>query len=155
MNFQTELQQIPKYFNINDLDQQLLKESVEREARAIFNGPYSNNNRSLQKIVNDTYVGHAAEEFLIQKLNYKTNPLEFNDVISPAGEWVEVKVVNYKWCNEYRIEQDPKHMNLKLWAEKYKNPNHDSQSRYVLVFSTDNINYEFFGAYDLETSTKV
>lgn len=155
MHFKDELQNIPKHFHMHDLDQALLKESVEREALHIFNGPYSNNNRSLQKIITDTYVGHAAEEFLIQTLNYKTNPKDFNDVISPSGHWVEVKVINYKWCNTYRIEEDPKFMNLKLWSKKYNDQNHDSRSRYVVVFSTDNIHYEFFGAYDLETSTRL
>ena len=128
--------------------------SVKNEAQDIFNGPYARNNRTLDKIIEDTIVGHAAEQHLIQTQNFIKNPKNFNDVISPKGYEIEVKVINYKWCNEYRIEVDPKKMNLKLWTEKYNGKSGHS-SRYVLVYSVRDELYTLFAGYDLETQDRI
>ncbi len=153
--FKQEISTLPKSFNINDLNQQKLQYSVSREAQHIYDGKYSRNNRTFEKIVQDTVVGHAAEEYLIQKMKWNTNPSNFNDVISPLGISVEVKVINYKWCNAFRIETDPQGMNLSLWRKKYKDKGHGATSRFVLVYSVQDGQYSLFGGYDLETSTRV
>lgn len=154
MNFKEEIQTLPKSFNIQDLNQIQLHYSVKQEAENIFNGPYARNNRSLDKIIEDTIVGHAAEQHLIQTQDYTTNPQKYNDVVSPGGNEVEVKVINYKWCNEYRIETDPKRMNLKLWTEKYHSGIGHS-SKYVLVYSVNEGEYILFGAYNLENQQRI
>ncbi len=154
MSFKSELHNLPKSFSIQDLNQIQLHVSVKREAEYIFNGPYARNYRSLDKIIEDTIVGHAAEQHLIQTQNFTDNNDKYNDIISPEGHKVEVKVINYKWCNLYRIETDPKKMNLKLWTEKYKSKLGHS-SRYVLVYSVQDGMYDLFGGYDLETQQRL
>ena len=155
MSFQQEIQSLPRSFNLNDLNQQQLLTSVNRETRHIYDGRWSRNNRSFEKIREDTIVGHAAEEFLIQKMGYKTNHADFNDVISPQGYNIEVKVINHKWCNQYRIETDPRGMNLTLWTQKYNDRGHGTNARYVLVYSVYGENYTLFGGYDLETGQRL
>ena len=144
-----ELTNLPN-FNIDEISSSDLHSYVHKEVQSIYDGIYSRNNRSWDRIMYDTALGHAAELFLLKTQNFTENPLPYNDIISPMGHFVEVKVVDSKWCNEYRIETDPKKMNLKLWTEKYKSNVHDNASRYVVVYSVHDGKYTYFKTYDLD-----
>ena len=155
MTFKEELHQLPSSFSMDDLDILKLQASVRNEATDIYHGRYARNNRSLDKIIYDTMIGHAAEQYLIQKHSFAPNPKNFNDIISPNNHEVEVKVINHRWCNKYRIESDPKNMNLKLWMSKFHNPEHAQNSRYVIVYSVKDKEYSLFGGYDLEDGSVI
>ena len=141
-------------FNIQELNQEKLNESVANEASLIFKNKKSYDTRTYDDIVANTKAGHAVERFLIECANFTNNPKMYHDVVSAAGVEVECKVINHKWCNDYNVITDPKAFNLKKWTQNYKNYN---SARYVCVFKSDglNENFEYYATFDLENGDKV
>ncbi len=130
-------------FNKNDVNQQKLQESVQREAEGIFRN--NARGRSFEKVCEDTEKGHIAERYLIEVMGYSDNPKDYHDVIDTSDIEVEVKVIDEKWCNDYYIEQDPNFRNLKKW----KSNKTWNDAKKVVVFSESNGNYKYYGTYDL------
>jgi hypothetical protein len=131
-------------FTKDDVDQQKLEESVKREAQGIFEK--NSRNRTFDQVYKDTEKGHIAERYLIEHWGYTDNPKLYHDVIYNDNIEVEVKVIDKKWLNEYFIETDPYHRNLKKWRESKRQYN---VAEKVIVFSVDNGVYEYYNTYDL------
>lgn len=79
-------------FNLKDIDIQKLKAKAEIESQKIFEDQYICKHRKLNDIKITSMYGLAAEQFLIEKCNFTNNPLPYQDVTSPEGIDVEVKV---------------------------------------------------------------
>lgn len=139
-------------FNINDLDEDKLFESISREMPGIHANNQSRRNRTTDEIFNSTLRGHAVERYLIENHGYYDNPKKYHDVISSTGIEIECKAVDKKWCKDCYILEDPNGYNIKSWQKNYKNYN---DARYVVVFGESNGDYEYFATLDLETGNKV
>lgn len=81
-----------KSFNIKDLDQRALLSKTKIESQEIFNKPSTRKGRTLNDIIATNMYGISAEQYLIEKCEFTDNPAPYQDVISPEGIDVEVKV---------------------------------------------------------------
>jgi hypothetical protein len=81
-----------KEFNRKDLNTEILANKAFDEARQIHRKSSTAQGRSLEEIFKVSVYGLAAEQFLIERCNFADNPDAYQDVISPEGIKVEVKV---------------------------------------------------------------
>lgn len=81
-----------KSFSLKDINLIELLAKAKAESQLIFDKESTRKGRTLDDITVTNMYGLAAEQFLIEKCNFTDNPLPYQDVISPEGIDVEVKV---------------------------------------------------------------
>jgi len=116
-----------------DIDTDTWVKESKHEAKEIFNGNGAHG-RSFKKVFTDTLRGKAAERFLIERCGYSNNPNRYQDLISPTGNTVEVKVTNIPGGVTKKIEKCMK-AKLEGWLESdylYVFLNYDKSTDYVL-----------------------
>ena len=79
-------------FSLKDINLIELLAKAKAESQLIFDKESTRKGRTLDDITVTSMYGLAAEQFLIEKCNFTDNPLPYQDVISPEGIDVEVKV---------------------------------------------------------------
>ena len=79
-------------FSLKDINLIELLAKAKAESQLIFDKESTRKGRTLDDITVNSMYGLAAEQFLIEKCNFTDNPLPYQDVISPEGIDVEVKV---------------------------------------------------------------
>ena len=79
-------------FSLKDINLIELLAKAKVESQLIFDKESTRKGRTLNDITVTNMYGLAAEQFLIEKCNFTDNPLPYQDVISPEGIDVEVKV---------------------------------------------------------------
>tara|TARA_B100000768_G_scaffold38070_1_gene36738 strand:+ start:2900 stop:3379 length:480 start_codon:yes stop_codon:yes gene_type:complete len=79
-------------FSLKDINLIELLAKAKAESQLIFDKESTRKGRTLNDITVTNMYGLAAEQFLIEKCNFTDNPLPYQDVISPEGIDVEVKV---------------------------------------------------------------
>jgi hypothetical protein len=98
-------------FSLKDIDLIELLAKAKAESQLIFDKESTRKGRTIDDITVTNMYGLAAEQFLIEKCNFTDNPLPYQDVISPEGIDVEVKVTkvfNYIPNVLYRLKEKRK-----------------------------------------------
>ena len=121
-------------FNAQDLDQNAITERSKAEALLIQSGTVaSHRNRSLEELTETCKYGHAAEQFLIEKLGFTDDKRRYKDLFDTDGNSVEVKVTT-KPSNVYYVIKRLNEYRPVLWR---------NISDIVYVFINDRTNTEY------------
>ena len=137
-------------FNKLDLDIERLYDRARDEAIQIFENPNTRKGRTLEKIIETVEYGQTAEWFLIEKMGYIDNPLKYQDVIDPDGDWVEVKVTKIPQYVPSVIQRLNEHRrNLDLWGKRAANkaviftndPNQDTYYKLAGYYEWNGFNF--------------
>ena len=83
-------------FTKDDIDLYIAEKTALLESKKIYKNPKSRYGRTLEKIYESALMGHIAEQYLIQKHNWKNDPNEYKDVFSPSGVSYDVKTTSYE-----------------------------------------------------------
>lgn len=79
-------------FSIKDLNQKNLEKTARDEAELIYNKKSTRGDRSFEDVYETTLYGKAAEQYLIEKHEYKDDSRVYRDVIDTNNVPTEVKV---------------------------------------------------------------
>lgn len=80
----------PSFFT-RDLNQEHLRQLIEDETDLIYNSLVARNKRTRQEVRQMVAFGKPAELYLVEKCGFTFAPDKYDDLISPDGEYVEVK----------------------------------------------------------------
>ena len=92
-------------FNAADLDAATLYSRAKEESEQIFAKESTRRGRSLQKIIETSLYGHAAELYLIEKCGFKDDPRKYKDLFDTEGNSVEVKVTEGDYYVPYVLDR--------------------------------------------------
>ena len=128
--------------DFSDEDLAFISERAMSEARQIKTNKSEQKRpggpRSLDKIYEAAYRGHAAEYFLMKEFSFIDNPAPYKDLFEPDGVTpVEIKVTGY---DEKYILKD---------CKKYRNESYRDFPNTVYIFrdSRYNDHYKFVGKF--------
>lgn len=137
-------------FDVRDLDQKTLYERAYSEAREIYTNAHQSKGRTLKELLINSMYGLAAEVYMIEKMCYYNNSERYQDIISPSGIKIEIKVTSALNFVPYviaRLNNDKgiAYRNLPEWT-------------FVFINDKKNYTYELEGTYrwnhDLDTFEK-
>jgi hypothetical protein len=95
-------------FNAADLDASALLSRAKEESEQIFAGTFTRRGRTLQKIIETSMYGHAAELYLIEKCQFEDDPRKYKDLFDTEGNPVEVKVTEGDYYVHYVLDRATK-----------------------------------------------
>ena len=95
-------------FNAADLDAPTLLSRAKEESEQIFAKESTRRGRTLQKIIETSMYGHAAELYLIEKCQFKDDPRKYKDLFDTEGNPVEVKVTEGDYYVPYVLDRATK-----------------------------------------------
>lgn len=134
-------------FNIKDLNQKDLEKSARDEATLIYGKESTRRNRTFKEIYETTLYGKAAEQYLIEKHNYKDDPRIYKDVIDTNNIATEVKVTQTEAYVPYVL----KRANVAAREAWRKYP----EKLLVFISSKNESDYTFYKSYMWNKRSKV
>lgn len=101
-------------FNAADLNASTLLSRAKEEAEQIFAKESTRRGRTLQKIIETSMYGHAAELYLIEKCQFRDDPRKYKDLFDTEENSVEVKVTEGDYYVPYVLDRATK-AKLETW----------------------------------------
>ena len=126
-------------FNAIDLNAPMLLSRAKEESEQIFAKESTRRGRSLQKIIETSLYGHAAELYLIEKCGIKDDTRKYKDLFDTEGNSVEVKVTEGDYYVPYVLDRASK-AKLCDWRGF-------SEILYVFIGNKITADYNLYGIY--------